>query len=233
MCSFFKLWQVIKVLRVETLDRIDSHRFWFYKPSVIHFFPFPNTFTHISPECASLLTCTGAVRTLPLLLRCCLIGSLADWEQQVWLCKSEVSVFLSLLSLAALLLQEYRIPLWKVQFTTGVALPFQYDLSLICRGGSNCDMNGGNELVLFAKASFHSYVIQLVPVSLKWSSSLCLICCVFLSVYACSGAFWADNPCYHGDPIWESIIVKWWGWRSSCECADRVEEIASYSVFFL
>lgn len=69
-------------------------------------------------------------------LSCCASAFMADWEQQVWLCKSKVSVFLMLLSRTALHSHKYRIQLWKVQFATGVALPFQHDLSLISRGRS-------------------------------------------------------------------------------------------------
>lgn len=66
----------------------------------------------------------------------CAAAFMADWEQQVWLCKSKVSLFLSLLSLVTSRSQKYRILLWKVQFATGIALPFQHDLSLISGGRS-------------------------------------------------------------------------------------------------
>lgn len=84
-----------------------------------------------SPPLPSYLACTGTVHTLRLI-----VAFVDDWEQQVWLCKSKVSVFLPLLSLAAPRLQKYRIQLWKVQFATGIALPFKCDLSLISRGRS-------------------------------------------------------------------------------------------------
>lgn len=55
-------------------------------------------------------------------------------------------------------------------------------------GGLNCDRNGRNELICSAEASIHLNVIQLVPVSLKWSGFFfCLIGCVYLSasVHTC------------------------------------------------
>ncbi len=61
-----------KNARSESTWLIKSLRFWFYQPSVVHFFPLSQT--HTSPACACHLTCTGAVRTFPLLLRGCLNG---------------------------------------------------------------------------------------------------------------------------------------------------------------
>lgn len=117
---------------------IESHKVWFYQPLVLHVhhkkcvFPSTPSQTHtpISRVCFSF----DMQRVL--FLSCCAAALMPDWEQQVWLCRSKVSVCLSLLSLAAPHSQKNRIQLWKVQFATGVALPFRRDLSLISRRGS-------------------------------------------------------------------------------------------------
>lgn len=105
-------------------------------------------------------------------------------------------------------------------------------------GGLNCDRNGRNELICSAEASIHLNVIQLVPVSLKWSSiffSVSLVMCTWVQVcirvsvlvHVQVYVLWAHSlgcrvdpvscrlppACYHGDPIWESIIVSWQGWN--------------------
>lgn len=250
MGSLFKSRQVIKVWGVETFDLSSLTGSDFTSLHCCVSFLYPKN-THTSGVRLSIWHALGlCVR----FLSCCAAAWMADWEQQVWLCKSEVSVFLSLLSLAAPLLQKYRIQLWEVQFATGVALPFRRDLSLISgegRGGwwgLNGDMNDGNEVFRSAEASIHLNVIQLVPVSPKWFSSLshllCVLECVFGHVQV--HALWANShrccvdpvgcwlplACYHGDPIWESIIASWQGWRSSSESTESMEGIACYSAFF-
>lgn len=127
--------------------------------------------------------------------------------------------------------------------------------------------NGRNELICSAEASIHLNVIQLVPVSLKWSSIFfCLIGCVYLSasVHTCVSVLvhvqvyvlWAHSlgcrvdpvscrlppACYHGDPIWESIIVSWQGWNppvnvprekeKACYCAI-LAIIFTFDILFL
>lgn len=154
---------------------------------------------------------------------------MADWEQQVWLCKSEVSVFLSLLSLAAPHSQKYRNSTVKstIRNRRRSAVPAwsQFDIQRgVWTATWTLEMNS------FVPLSIHLNVIQLVPFSLKWS--LGLICCEFLSMCVCVCvrvqvyALWANSlgcwmdpvrcwlpqACYHGDPLWESIIVIWQGW---------------------
>lgn len=77
MCSFFKLWQVIKVLRVETLDRIDSHRFWFYQLSVIHFSPLSQTHPLTYLQSAPLFW--HALELCVRFLSCCVAAWLDPW----------------------------------------------------------------------------------------------------------------------------------------------------------
>lgn len=118
-------------------------------------------------------------------------------------------------------------------------------------GGLNCDRNGRNELICSAEASIHLNVIQLVPVSLKWSGVfflshwLCVLeCkCAYVCDCACtrsglcvvSSQPWMQGrssqllppACYHGDPIWESIIISWQGWNPSVN-VPREKEKACY-----
>lgn len=185
-------------------------------------------------------------------LSCCVAAFMADWEQQDSLCKSKVSVFLSLLSLAALHLQKCGIQLWKVRFATGVALPFQRDLSLISRGRSELRQKRQKWTHLFRR-SFHPFkchpigprltkVVQYFFFLYHW---LCVLeCkCAYVCDCACtrsglcvvSSQPWMQGrssqllppACYHGDPIWESIIVSWQGWNPSVN-VPREKEKACY-----
>lgn len=116
-------------------------------------------------------------------------------------------------------------------------------------GGLNCDRNGRNELICSAEASIHLNVIQLVPVSLKWSSIfflshwLCVLECK--CAYVCVCACTRSGLCVVSSQPWmqgrssqlqaSSGLLPWWsdlrvnnskltGLKSSSECAEREGE---------
>lgn len=106
-------------------------------------------------------------------------------------------------------------------------------------GGLNCDRNGRNELICSAEASIHLNVIQLVPVSLKWSGfffSVSLVVCtwvqVCIRVWLCLYTF--RSMCCELTAA-SSGLLPWWsnlrvnnskltGLKSFSECAEREGE---------